>query len=84
MLSEIGALEAIKSGSTSVVEFASGISSTASALAKSGLRMVLMESAADSENVLDPNTVLIKCDPCGRSGNGDQLVASALESRGVS
>jgi hypothetical protein len=40
--------------------------------------------AADSENVLDPNTVLIKCDPCGRSGNGDQLVASALESRGVS
>jgi 5-methylthioadenosine/S-adenosylhomocysteine deaminase len=50
----IGALEAIKSGSTSVVEFASEISSTASALAKSGLRMVLMESAADSENVPGP------------------------------
>ena len=50
----IGALEAIKSGSTAVVEFASGISSSASALAKSGLRMVLMESASDSENVPGP------------------------------
>ncbi len=50
----IGALEAIKSGSTSVVEFASNISGSASALAKSGLRMVLMESAADSENVPGP------------------------------
>ncbi len=40
--------------------------------------------ADDSANILDPDTVLIKCDPCGRSGNGDQLVASALESRGVS
>lgn len=38
----------------------------------------------DSAGILDPNAVLIKCDPCGRSGNGDQLVASALESRGVS
>ena len=50
----IGALEAIKSGSTAVVEFASGISGSASALAKSGLRMVLMESASDSENVPGP------------------------------
>ena len=50
----MGALEAIKSGSTSVVEFASGINSSAAALAKSGLRMVLMESASDSENVPGP------------------------------
>ena len=50
----IGALEAIKTGSTALVEFASGISSSASALAKSGLRMVLMESASDSENVPGP------------------------------
>ena len=50
----IGALEAIKSGSTSVVEFAGGIAPYAGALAKSGLRMVLMESASDSENVPGP------------------------------
>jgi hypothetical protein len=39
---------------------------------------------ADSENMLSPDSVLIKCDPCGRNGTGDQPVASALASRGVS
>jgi cytosine/adenosine deaminase-related metal-dependent hydrolase len=50
----IGALEAIKTGSTSVVQFASGIAPDAAALAGTGLRMVLMESARDSENVPGP------------------------------
>ena len=35
LMAQIGALEAIKSGTTSIVEFASGISSYASALARS-------------------------------------------------
>ncbi|HKD48736.1 MAG TPA: amidohydrolase family protein [Rhizomicrobium sp.] len=54
LMAQIGALEAIKSGTTSMVEFASGISSYAAALARSGLRFVFAESVADSENVAGP------------------------------
>jgi 5-methylthioadenosine/S-adenosylhomocysteine deaminase len=50
----IGALECIKSGTTSVVEFASGIGSYAPALAQTGLRCVFAESIADSDNVAGP------------------------------
>ena len=50
----VGALECIKSGTTSVVEFASGIAASASMLAGSGLRCILAESVADSENVPGP------------------------------
>ena len=54
LMAQIGALEAIKSGTTSMVEFASGISSYAPALARSGLRLVFAESVADTENVAGP------------------------------
>lgn len=54
LMAQIGALEAIKSGTTSMVEFASGIGSYAPALARSGLRFVFAESVADSENVAGP------------------------------
>ncbi len=50
----IGALEAIKTGTTTLVEMSSGISPHASALAASGLRMVLAEAVRDSENVPGP------------------------------
>jgi len=50
----IGALEAIKTGTTTLVEMSSGISPHAAALAGSGLRMVLAEAVRDSENVPGP------------------------------
>ena len=50
----VGALECIKTGTTSVVEFAGGIAPYAGALANSGLRCILAESVADSENVPGP------------------------------
>jgi cytosine/adenosine deaminase-related metal-dependent hydrolase len=54
LMVRVGALEAIKTGTTSIVEFASGIAPYAAALAQSGLRCVFAESAADSENVPGP------------------------------
>ena len=53
----IGALECIRSGTTTVVEFASNIGGYASALAQSGLRCVFAESIADSETVRGPMSV---------------------------
>ena len=50
----IGALEAIRTGTTTLVEMSSGIAPHAAALAGSGLRMVLAEAVRDSENVAGP------------------------------
>jgi cytosine/adenosine deaminase-related metal-dependent hydrolase len=50
----IGALEAIRTGTTTFVENAGGIDKYAAALAKSGLRWVFAESIRDSENVPGP------------------------------
>ena len=50
----IGALEAIRTGTTTIVENSSGISRHAAALAQSGLRCVFAESIRDSENVAGP------------------------------
>jgi cytosine/adenosine deaminase-related metal-dependent hydrolase len=50
----IGALEAIRTGTTTIVEYSSGIDRHAAALVKSGLRCVLAESVRDSENVAGP------------------------------
>ncbi|HTK29203.1 MAG TPA: amidohydrolase family protein [Vicinamibacterales bacterium] len=50
----IGALEAIHTGTTTIVENTSGIAASASALAATGLRCVLAESVRDSENVAGP------------------------------
>ncbi len=50
----IGALEAIKTGTTTIVENAGGIARHASALARTGLRCVFAESVRDSENVPGP------------------------------
>ncbi len=50
----IGALEAIRTGTTTIVENSGGISRHAAALAKTGLRCVFAESVRDSENVAGP------------------------------
>jgi len=50
----IGALEAIRTGTTTLVEMSSGIAPHAAALAGSGLRMVLAEAIRDSDNVAGP------------------------------
>jgi cytosine/adenosine deaminase-related metal-dependent hydrolase len=50
----VGALEAIRTGTTTIVENSAGISRHAAALAKTGLRCVFAESVRDSENVAGP------------------------------
>lgn len=50
----VAALEAIRTGTTTIVENAGGIARSAAALAQSGLRCVFAESIRDSENVAGP------------------------------
>jgi 5-methylthioadenosine/S-adenosylhomocysteine deaminase len=50
----VGALEAIRTGTTTFVENAGGIGRYAGALSKAGLRWVFAESIRDSENVPGP------------------------------
>ena len=50
----VGALEALRTGTTTLVENTGGIARSAAALAKTGLRMVFAESCRDSENVPGP------------------------------
>src|SRR5882672_3266678 len=50
----VGALEALRTGTTTIVENSGGISRSAAALAQSGLRCVFAESIRDSENVEGP------------------------------
>ncbi|HQZ38591.1 MAG TPA: amidohydrolase family protein [Vicinamibacterales bacterium] len=49
LMAVVGALEAIKTGSTTVVENVAGTANTASELARTGLRWVFAESATDRE-----------------------------------
>lgn len=49
LMAVVGALEAIKTGSTTVTENVAGTASTAAALARTGLRWVFAESATDRE-----------------------------------
>ncbi|HEY7290370.1 MAG TPA: amidohydrolase family protein [Vicinamibacterales bacterium] len=50
----IGALEAIRSGTTTMVENSAGIGRVANALAQTGLRCVFAESASDRDNASGP------------------------------
>src|SRR5882724_13474454 len=54
LMVSVAALEAIRTGTTTIVENAGGIGRSASALAQSGLRCVFAESIRDSENVAGP------------------------------
>ncbi|MEP7117254.1 MAG: amidohydrolase family protein [Acidobacteriota bacterium] len=49
LMAVVGAIEAIRTGSTTVVENVGGTASTAASLAKTGLRWVFAESATDRE-----------------------------------
>jgi cytosine/adenosine deaminase-related metal-dependent hydrolase len=50
----VGALEAIRTGTTTMVENSGGIGRSAAALAQTGLRWVFAESIRDSENIAGP------------------------------
>jgi 5-methylthioadenosine/S-adenosylhomocysteine deaminase len=50
----VGALEAIRTGTTTIVENSARISRSAAALAQTGLRCVFAESVRDGENVAGP------------------------------
>ena len=54
LMTVVGALEAIRTGTTTFVENAGGIGRYAAALSKTGLRWVFAESIRDSENVPGP------------------------------
>lgn len=54
LMATIGALEGLRSGSTTIVQSASNIAGTASMLAKTGVRMVFAESIRDRENGSGP------------------------------
>lgn len=54
LMATVGALEALKTGTTTLVENVGGIGRHAAALATTGLRWVFAESIRDSENVEGP------------------------------
>jgi len=54
LMVSVGALEAIRTGTTTIVENSAGIARHAAALAQTGLRCVFAESIRDSENVAGP------------------------------
>ncbi|MGE0042606.1 MAG: amidohydrolase family protein, partial [Vicinamibacterales bacterium] len=54
LMIRVAALEAIRTGTTTIVENTGGIAGHAATLAASGLRLVLAESVRDSENVAGP------------------------------
>jgi cytosine/adenosine deaminase-related metal-dependent hydrolase len=54
LMAVMGALEAMRCGTTTVVEYTGEIASTASALADTGLRWVFAESVSDVENSAGP------------------------------
>jgi cytosine/adenosine deaminase-related metal-dependent hydrolase len=56
LMAAIGAQEAIRSGTTTLVQNAAGIGNAASTLAQTGLRFVFAESASDRENSTGPVT----------------------------
>ena len=54
LMATVGALEGLRSGSTTIVQSASNITGTASMLAKTGVRMVFAEAIRDRENGSGP------------------------------
>lgn len=54
LMVSVGALEALRTGTTTIVENSGGIGTHAAALAQTGLRCVFAESVRDAENVAGP------------------------------
>ena len=54
LMATVGALEALRTGTTTIVEMSAGITRHAASLASTGLRCVFAEAIRDSENVAGP------------------------------
>lgn len=77
LMASVGALEAIRTGTTTIVEMSSGISRHAAALARSGLRCVFAEAVRDSENVAGPMS------PAGLAGSETPRFSAKLRAEGM-
>jgi 5-methylthioadenosine/S-adenosylhomocysteine deaminase len=73
----VGALEAIHTGTTTIVENAGGIGRSAASLAQTGLRCVFAESFRDSENVPGPMS------PEGLARSGTPRFSAKLRDEGM-
>jgi 5-methylthioadenosine/S-adenosylhomocysteine deaminase len=73
----VAALEAIRTGTTTIVENSGGISRSAAALAQTGLRCVFAESIRDSENVAGPMS------PEGLAGSAAPRFSAKLRDEGL-
>ena len=73
----IGALEALRTGTTTIVENTGGIGRSAAALAQTGLRCVFAESIRDSENVAGPMS------PEGLAGSATPRFSPKLRDEGL-
>src|SRR5206468_3866244 len=73
----VAALEAIRTGTTTIVENSAGISRHAAALAQTGLRCVFAESVRDSENVAGPMS------PDGLARSGAPRFSPRLRDEGL-
>ena len=71
----VGALEALRTGTTTIVENSGGIARHAAALAQTGLRCVFAESIRDSENVAGPMS------PEGLAASASPALAEAARRR---
>jgi len=77
LMATVGALEAIRTGTTTIVEMSSGISRHAAALARTGLRCVFAEAVRDSENVAGPMS------PAGLAGSEAPRFSAQLRAEGM-
>ncbi len=73
----VGALEAIRTGTTTIVENSGGIGRHARALAQTGLRCVFAESVRDSENVAGPMS------PAGLAASQAPRFSARLRDQGM-
>ena len=73
----VAALEAIRTGTTTIVENTGNIARNAAALADSGLRLVLAESVRDAENVPGPMT------PAGTAASETPRFSAQLRDEGM-
>ncbi len=77
LMATIGALEAIRTGTTTLVEYTAGIGRNAAALAGTGLRWVFAEAVRDSENVPGPMS------PAGLAGSETPRFSAKLRDEGL-
>jgi cytosine/adenosine deaminase-related metal-dependent hydrolase len=77
LMVRVAALEAIRTGTTTIVENTGNIQRNAAALAETGLRLVFAESVRDSENVPGPMA------PAGLASNEAPRFSARLREEGL-